>query len=72
MRALVDYFHPLQKLKRARERYLKKHVLADNIKSLLTAPLPGLDDDLYHTIMQSHHIELQLLTDTIVSLTPDA
>lgn len=47
MRALVDYFHPLQKLKRARERYLKKHVLADNIKSLLTAPLPGLDDDLY-------------------------
>ena len=32
----------------------------------------ALDDDLYHTIMQSHHIELQLLTDTIVSLTPDA
>jgi hypothetical protein len=32
----------------------------------------ALDDDLYHTIMQSHHIELQLLTDTIMSLTPDA
>ena len=32
----------------------------------------ALDDDLYNTIMQSHHIELQLLTDTIMSLTPDA
>ena len=31
----------------------------------------ALDDDLYHTIMQSHHIELQLLTDTIMSLTPE-
>lgn len=31
-----------------------------------------LDDDLYHTVIQSHHIEVQLLTDTILTLTPDA
>jgi hypothetical protein len=30
-----------------------------------------LGDDLYHTIMQSHHVELQFLTDTIISLKPE-
>lgn len=47
MRKLFDYFHPLNKLRRARDGYLSKHVLPESIKALLSAPLPGLDDDLY-------------------------
>jgi len=47
MRAILSYFHPLNKLKRERERYLAKHKLPDNIKALLLAPLPDLDDDIF-------------------------
>ena len=48
MIAVLDYFHPLNKLKRARSDYLSKHkLLPDHIKALLSAPLPELDDDLY-------------------------
>ncbi|GLS92696.1 DNA polymerase III subunit epsilon [Psychromonas marina] len=44
---LFNYYHALNKLKRKRERYISKYDLPDNIKSLLKAPLPGLDDDLF-------------------------
>ena len=47
MRAILNYFHPLNKLKRERESYLEKHKLPDSIKSLLLAPLPNLDDDIF-------------------------
>lgn len=47
MRLLFNYYHPLNKLKRKRERYISKYDLPDDIKALLTAPLPGLDDDLF-------------------------
>ncbi|WP_022941339.1 3'-5' exonuclease [Psychromonas hadalis] len=47
MRKLFNYFHPLNKLKRAREYYLKKIVVPDNIRALLSAPLPDIDADLY-------------------------
>lgn len=47
MRKLFNYYHPLNKLKRARERYISKHTLPECIKVLLSAPLPDLDDDLY-------------------------
>jgi DNA polymerase-3 subunit epsilon len=47
MNTLVDYFHPLNKLKRDRTNYLNKHQVPDNIKALLVAPLPDLDDDLF-------------------------
>jgi len=47
VRTLVDHFHPLNKLKRARSNYLNKHQVPDNIKALLSAPLPELDADLF-------------------------
>lgn len=47
MRAIFNHFHPLNKLKRERERYLNKHNVPDNIKTLLSAPLPDLDDDIF-------------------------
>ena len=47
MGPLCNYFHALNKLKRKRERYIKKHELPDNIKALLTAPLPAINDDLF-------------------------
>lgn len=47
MRPLLDYFHPLNKLKRKRERYLNEHKVPDNIRALLSAPLPTISDDLY-------------------------
>lgn len=47
MRPLLDYFSPLNKLKRKRERYLKKHDVPDNIRAILAAPLPTISDDLY-------------------------
>jgi len=47
MRPLLDYFNPLNKLKRKRERYLKKHDVPENIRALLAAPLPAIADDLY-------------------------
>lgn len=47
MRAIFNHFHPLNKLKRERASYLAKHQLPDNIKALLLAPLPDLDDDIF-------------------------
>ncbi|MEI6896561.1 MAG: exonuclease domain-containing protein [Psychromonas sp.] len=47
MNKLLDYFHPLSKLKRDRANYLSTHQVPDNIKALLAAPLPDLDDDLF-------------------------
>jgi len=47
VRNLVDHFHPLNKLKRARSDYLNKHQVPDNIKALLMAPLPALETSLY-------------------------
>jgi len=47
MRPLLDYFNPLNKLKRKRERYLKKNDVPDNIRALLSAPLPSISADLY-------------------------
>lgn len=48
MKAVLDYFHPLNKLKRARSNYLSNYpLLPEHIKALLSAPLPDLDDDLY-------------------------
>lgn len=47
MRALINYFHPLNKLKRARMDYLNRHKVPDNIKALLCAPLPDLNADLF-------------------------
>lgn len=44
---LLDYFHPLNKLKRARSDYLNKYQLPTHLKALLSAPLPDLDDDLF-------------------------
>ena len=46
MKTILDYFHPLNKLKRARANYLSKHPVPDLINALLSAPLPELDDDL--------------------------
>lgn len=48
MNTVLDYFHPLNKLKRTRINYIKKHQLPDHIKALLSAPLPSLDDDLFN------------------------
>lgn len=47
MRTILNYFHPLNKLKRERERYLATHKVPDNIKALLSAPLPSLGDDIF-------------------------
>lgn len=47
MKAIFNYFHPLNKLKRERENYLIQHQVPDNIKVLLSAPLPDLDDDVF-------------------------
>lgn len=47
MRLLLDYFHPLNKLKRKRERYLSKNRVPDNIRELLSAPLPEIAEDLF-------------------------
>jgi len=47
MRPLLDYFHAINKLKRKRERYLSEHQVPDSIRALLSAPLPGITDDLY-------------------------
>ena len=47
MRLILKHFHPLNKLKRERERYLNKHQVPDNIKALLSAPLPDLDEDIF-------------------------
>lgn len=47
MRKLFNYYHPLNKLQRAREHYLSKHKVPDSIKALLSAPLPSLEEDIY-------------------------
>jgi len=47
MRAIFSHFHPLNKFKREREAYLEKHQLPDNLKALLSAPLPELEDDIF-------------------------
>ncbi|WP_160060273.1 3'-5' exonuclease [Psychromonas sp. L1A2] len=47
MRAIFNHFHPLNKLKRERERYLANHDVPDKIKTLLSTPLPSLDDDIF-------------------------
>ncbi|MDN2663488.1 3'-5' exonuclease [Psychromonas sp. 14N.309.X.WAT.B.A12] len=47
MRRIFNHFHPLNKLQRERERYLSTHQVPDNIRVLLEAPLPDLDDDIY-------------------------
>jgi len=47
MRAILDHFHPLNKLKRERENYLNKNKVPDNIRALLSAPLPDLEDDIF-------------------------
>ena len=47
MKSLFNYFHAINHLKRKRERYISKHKLPDNIKALLSAPLPELDSDLF-------------------------
>ncbi|MDA7746880.1 3'-5' exonuclease [Psychromonas sp.] len=47
MSSILSYFHPLNKLKREREVYLEKHQLPDNLKALISAPLPDLDDDIF-------------------------
>ncbi|MEL0629012.1 3'-5' exonuclease [Psychromonas aquatilis] len=47
MKAIFNYFHPLNKLKREREKYLAEHKLPDNIKALLSAPLPDLESNVY-------------------------
>ncbi|TEW53347.1 3'-5' exonuclease [Psychromonas sp. RZ22] len=47
MSTIFSYFHPLNKLKREREAYLAKYKLPDNLKALLLAPLPELDDDIF-------------------------
>ena len=44
MHSILDYFHPLNKLKRQRESYLANHSLPANLKALLSAPLPSLSD----------------------------
>jgi len=47
MRAILDHFHPLNKLKREREHYLAAHpTLPEIIKALLSAPLPALSDQI--------------------------
>ena len=47
MRAILNRFHPLNKLKREREIYLAEHhPLPEHIKALLLAPLPDLDDEI--------------------------
>jgi DNA polymerase-3 subunit epsilon len=47
MKFLFNYFHALNQLKRKRERYISKHKLPDNIRALLSAPLPDLESDLF-------------------------
>lgn len=47
MQVLFDYFHPLNKLKRKRERYLSDNKVPDNIRAMLSAPLPAISADLY-------------------------
>lgn len=48
MGLLCNYYHPLSKLNRKRERYIKNNDLPDNIKALLSAPLPTINDNLFH------------------------
>lgn len=47
MQKIFNYYHPLNKLKRARESYLSKQQVPDSIKALLSAPLPSLETDIY-------------------------
>ena len=47
MRSILNHFHPLNKLKREREKYLAEHhPLPEVVKALLLAPLPHLDDQI--------------------------
>lgn len=45
MNRLVDYFHPLHKLNRARSDYLSKHQVPEILNAILSVPISALEED---------------------------
>ncbi|MGY3569855.1 3'-5' exonuclease [Vibrio paucivorans] len=58
MKSFLQYFHPLERIKRERERYIKRVKLPDCLMNLVSLPEPQLAD----FAKESHFIVLDLET----------